>query len=97
MYHSFFANCDHLICSLSTALCDQLTAPQFGSVSLSGVSVGSVATYTCDTGFTLVGDITRDCVQLSPATADWNRDEPTCQREYQSIAELPTFEHYFSI
>ncbi len=55
--------------------CGQLSSPVNGALSLSsGVSEGSVATYTCDTGFTLTGSATRTCT----SDGEWTPAAPVC-------------------
>ncbi|MBK7153831.1 MAG: hypothetical protein IPH72_18950 [Sandaracinaceae bacterium] len=41
---------------------------------------GSVATYTCGTGYTLQGTPTRTCVDDNSGVGAWSGSEPTCQR-----------------
>ena len=56
--------------------CGSLTAPANGSVThTSGTTFGQTATYTCNTGYNLVGDSTRTC----QATGEWSGSAPTCQ------------------
>ena len=45
-----------------------------GGVCYSGDSVGSVAVYFCDDGYTLEGDTTRECL----SSGLWNRSTPQC-------------------
>ncbi len=55
--------------------CGQLSRPVNGALSLSsGVSEGSVATYTCDTGFNLTGSTTRTCA----SGGGWTPAAPVC-------------------
>ena len=57
--------------------CGPLTDPANGQVSHpDGTTFGQTATYSCNTGFNLVGDSTRMC----QATGMWSGSEPTCQR-----------------
>ena len=44
--------------------------------------IGSVATHTCITGFALVGDMTRTCMDDDQAdiVGVWSRSAPTCER-----------------
>ena len=42
---------------------------------------GGVATYTCDSGFTLVGDPTRIC----GSDGTWSGMSPTCERKFVTI------------
>ena len=44
--------------------------------------IGTVATYECNPGFILVGDMTRDCVQVDADTAEFNGVEPFCRGEF---------------
>ena len=56
--------------------CDTLSDPANGQVShTSGTSLGQTATYSCNTGYSLVGDSTRTC----QAEGDWSGSVPTCQ------------------
>ena len=56
--------------------CGPLTDPANGQVSHpDGTTFGQTATYSCNTGFNLVGDSTRMC----QATGMWSGSEPTCQ------------------
>ena len=57
--------------------CGALTDPANGQVSHpDGTTFGQTATYSCNTGFNIVGDSTRTC----EATGDWSGSAPTCQR-----------------
>ena len=56
--------------------CGSLTDPAYGQVDLtSGITFGRTATYSCNTGYNLVGDSTRTC----QATGEWSGSAPTCQ------------------
>ena len=56
--------------------CGSLTDPANGQVDLtSGTTFGQIATYSCSTGYNLVGDSTRTC----QATGEWSGSAPTCQ------------------
>ena len=59
------------------ALCSELSAPANGSVTVTGQSVGDTATYTCDDGFELIGNASRNC----KATSDWSFSVPVCRRK----------------
>ena len=63
----------YLLCSVVT--CAELNDIPFGSVSLSGITFGSVATYTCDDGYGIIGSVTRVC----GADRKWSREEPVCE------------------
>ena len=55
--------------------CGDLDDPNNGQVSLDGTIPGSIATYTCDPGFGLVGVMERMC----QANGQWSGNEPTCE------------------
>ena len=54
-----------------------LDNPDKGQVEITGQTPGSTATYTCNDGFKLVGDESRECLY----DGRWNGSEPTCTRE----------------
>ncbi len=64
--------------------CQPLTQPSNGWVSIStgtyGVSlgVGAIATYSCHTGYGLVGQASRTCVSDGGTTGTWSGSQPTC-------------------
>ena len=61
---------------LTVVNCGTLTDPANGQVShTTGTVFGQRATYSCDTGYNLVGDSTRIC----RATGVWSGSAPTCQ------------------
>ena len=69
--------------SISTATtpvdnCPDLTAPTNGVVSFSATTPGSSATYTCNTGYQLVGTSSRTC----QSDGTWSDSDPTCTRMY---------------
>ena len=66
--------------SLATGLdCGPLTDPANGQVDdTAGTGLGQIATYSCDTGYNLVGDSTRTC----QARGNWSGNAPTCQGVY---------------
>ena len=55
--------------------CGELDDPDNGQVSHDETTVGSIATYTCDPGFNIVGNMTRICQE----NGDWSGTEPTCE------------------
>ena len=56
--------------------CGSLTNPDDGSVTYStGTTFQSVATFDCDTGYTLDGEPTRTC----QANASWSNSDPSCK------------------
>ena len=63
---------------LTVVDCRTLTNPTNGQVSYTaGTTFGQTATYSCNTGYGLVGDSIRMC----QATGMWSGSAPTCQRE----------------
>ena len=64
-----------------SAVCQELSNPAFGSVTWTDRTIGSNATYTCDSGYTLVGNMIRTCELLDVDTADWSAEAPTCERK----------------
>ena len=69
--------------------CGTLTNPANGKVSYTGrTTYGQTATYSCNTGYNLVGSSTHTCL----ATGMWSGSEPTCQgkllkHEYNVLSE----------
>ena len=61
------------LCGTFVSVCESLTPPSNGNITLS--TDGRTATYTCNPGFTLNGDMARVC--LMDGTA-WNGTAPTC-------------------
>ena len=68
-------------------MCPSLSNPVNGSVILNGVVNGNIvveaeATYSCDTGFSLVGNSNRTCTgDGSSVIGFFNGVAPTCQGE----------------
>ena len=58
----------------ATADCGSLNNPLNGQVTLTDTTVGSTATYECDSGFTLVGNEERTCQD----DGTWSGTDPTC-------------------
>ena len=74
--------------------CGTLTNPANGHVShTAGTTYGRRATYSCNTGYNLVGGGTRTC----QATRVWSGSAPTCQRmllfnfEHEGMRSIPPF------
>ena len=56
--------------------CGSLTNPANGRVDhTAGTPFGQTATYSCNTGYNLVGDSTHTC----QATGEWSGSAPTCK------------------
>ena len=59
-----------------TVDCGTLTDPANGQVNhTAGTTMGQTATYSCNTGYNLVGNRTRTC----QAMGNWSGSVPTCQ------------------
>ena len=59
--------------------CGTLTNPANGQVAhTAGTTFGRTATYSCDSGYNLVGESVRTCL----ATGVWSGSAPTCQGSY---------------
>ena len=55
-------------------MCPSLSDPLNGGVTWTSLSVGSIATYTCNSGFELVGNEMRTC----QSDGVWSGEEPVC-------------------
>ena len=62
--------------SITATECSDLNNPNNGQVSLSGTTIGSTASYSCDAGYELEGDKTRTC----QSNGQWSGREPSCTR-----------------
>ena len=73
-----FKNAFIKVLLLSTAVdCGALPDPANGQVNTTaGTTFGQTATYSCNTGYNLVGNSTRMC----QATGVWSGSAPTCER-----------------
>ena len=61
---------------LTAVDCSNLTDPANGSVNhTAGTTFKQTATYSCNTGYSLVGNSNRTC----QATGNWSGSAPTCQ------------------
>ena len=67
----------HTHTAIGITECPQLQNPANGQVSVSGTTVGSTATYTCNTGFVIARQSTRQCLE----SGQWSGQAPTCSRE----------------
>lgn len=57
--------------------CEPLPGIENGDIDVTGRSTGDTATYSCDTGFNLVGPSTRTC----QASGVWSLTAPVCRGE----------------
>ncbi len=87
---------------LPAITCPTLLFPNNGSIDFGGASSDEnstyafnvVATYNCDTGFSLVGNHTRTCTgDGNSTTGAFNKLSPTCEREctlcFENLKLLP--------
>ena len=64
-------------------VCPTLTNPENGRVVylvLDGNVPGTVANYSCNVGYKLLGNVSRECVRIGLG-AEWTGEGPTCQRK----------------
>ncbi|CAI8036467.1 Sushi, von Willebrand factor type A, EGF and pentraxin domain-containing protein 1 [Geodia barretti] len=71
--------------------CGQLEKPANGDLDLSTTTFNSTATYSCNDGYSLVGDTTITCL----ASASWSGGEPTCclSNCISAIGQMQFLEH----
>ena len=75
-----------LVTYVSTPVpCPVLEDPANGTVSLTGVSYGHRATYTCYSDYELVGANKLTCGD----NGQWSADPPVCRRMYIGLALSP--------
>ena len=72
------------------ALCSNPDDITNGMMTLTGNSVDDTTTYTCNSGFELIGDVTSTCTQEDMNFATFLPAAPVCRREY-SLEWLHTF------
>ena len=77
---------EYTILRLGALICEELSPPDNGEISVApgpnslSNGLGSVATYSCDPGYGLVGQTTRECQSVfGGATAGWTGYAPVCQ------------------
>ena len=56
-------------------MCPPLDAPGNGTVVWTGLTPGSIATYSCNDGYALIGVKTREC----QSDESWSDVPPTCE------------------
>lgn len=64
--------------------CGHPSGPPNGHVAVAEVSFGSVATYSCNTGYGLSGPATRTCL----SNGEWSSSAPTCNGKSQLLMRL---------
>ena len=88
MTSSAYINLHVIFIILIVVDCGNLTGPANGQVDLtSGTTFGQTATYSCSTGYNLVGDSTRTC----QATGQWSGSAPACQGTLVRAMALYTY------
>lgn len=79
---SFIQSC--ILNSLDIIDCGELDDPANGMVMTMGTTEGSMAVYTCETGFFLEGGMSRRC----QANGAWSGNEPICSRKLKCLYPL---------
>ena len=80
-----FSSHTHTHTHTHTAItCPQLEDPENGQVLLSGDTLSSTATYICDSGYTLMGVLTRTC----QSDGTWSDQAPLCMGIYMYTVHL---------
>ncbi len=72
----------HMTRTHAVILCPGLTFPDNGTVVISStvLGVGTTASYTCNQGTVLVGDVIRTCEDNGGATlGEWTGTNPSCE------------------
>ena len=65
------------------ALCSSPSSPSKGGVISAGNSVGDTATYTCNTGFELIGQAEATCtLNTDGNSASFMPAQPICRRKF---------------
>ena len=75
--------------------CSELSVPENGTLVISStlLGVGTTASYTCNQGHVLVGDVTRTCQDTSGGTVTigtWSGSDSTCELEIYSSSIIST-------
>ena len=77
--------------------CRRPSSPSNGTVTFTGNSVGDNATYTCDTGFELIGDAVTTCTQDKDGlnSAVFVPTQPICRRKLLQCFRLYLLSIFF--
>ena len=67
--------------SFYAALCPDPVDINNGMITFTGNSINDTATYSCNSGFELIGDATRTCTQVDVNFAIFSPQAPFCRRE----------------
>ncbi len=65
----------------SAALCDDPGNIDNGMLTFNGTSIGDMATYTCNSGFEVIGKANTTCTLVDMNSAEF-QPAPSCRREY---------------
>jgi len=71
--------------------CPEPAEIDYGSVSHTGLSAGSIATYGCMRGFQMSGREERQCLVIG----DWDGRDPSCSSKYIHLNEF-LIDHYIT-
>ena len=63
------------------ALCSDPVNIDNGMVTFTGNSIGDTATYSCNSGFELIGGATTTCTAVDANSAEFSPQRPVCRRE----------------
>ena len=80
MYKPLYFHYSHTF----TAQCPELPAIVNGFITyapddVADYDIGTIATYQCNPGFILVGNMTRDCLEAADGTGEFNSEAPICE------------------
>ena len=77
--------------TLTVINCPALEHPERGLVSVGGNSTGSVATYSCNGGYSLIGSATRQC----QSDGTWSNESPICINGM--LSPISVWQYFISI
>ena len=75
------------VCLFTIALCPDPTAPANGAVTFTGNTITdlNMATYSCNSGFELIGNTSATCIGVSLNASIFSPDAPTCQGNHKRL------------
>ena len=62
----------------SVVVCGSLDSPENGLITINNITLGSIATYSCNEGYNIMGNEVRTCQE----NGSWSGEDPVCQSEY---------------
>ena len=83
LYYHLTCNNDYVHHTVKVS-CSDLPNPANGQVSVNDINnvEGSIASYSCDSSYNLIGNAMRTCQNVgSPTSGEWSGSDPTCQRK----------------